>query len=126
MTDMITVEPARELRSAFAIWAIAQRPPLKTSSATGFDVPAFLYPSIPPELLAGAYVDGFRLDVSMPQPVAAEPPQAPSGAATGEAPDPTPVTLTAETQLTAETAAKKPPRKRAARRRTASEGTPKA
>jgi hypothetical protein len=73
MTEFITVEPAHEQRGPFAVWAISQTPPLQTSSSTGFDVPVDLYPTVPVELLAGAYVDGYRYDVASPQPVLPEP-----------------------------------------------------
>lgn len=57
--DTVHIEPGREMRPHFALWCLAQEPPMQTASATGFDVPLDLYPSVPPELLAGAYVDGF-------------------------------------------------------------------
>lgn len=46
-------------RPAFARWCLAQDPPIQTASATGFLVPLDLYPSVPPELLEGAYIDGY-------------------------------------------------------------------
>ena len=97
MTDFVTVEPAYALRPAFAMWCLAQDPQIMTSSATGFDVPTDLYPTIPEELLYGAYVDGFRYDRPDPPTAAAESTRVP---------------------LKAETAAKKPvARKRATRAR---------
>lgn len=77
MTDFVTVEPAHEMRPEFALWALAQSPPLNTSSASGFDVPIGLYPSIPEKLLNGAYVDGYHYNRPSPQPVAAKPVVAP-------------------------------------------------
>lgn len=78
MTDFVTVEPAHEQRPEFALWALAQSPPLNTSSASGFDVPVSLYPSIPEKLLNGAYVDGYHYNRPSPQPEAARPVAAPS------------------------------------------------
>lgn len=74
MSDMIYVEPAHEARPAFAMWGLAQTPPLQTASATGWNVPLSLYPDVPSELLAGAFVDGFRYDHTMPQPEAVQAP----------------------------------------------------
>lgn len=97
MTEFVTVEPAYASRPMFALWCLAQDPQIMTSSATGFDVPIDLYPSVPPELLYGAHVDGFLYDRPAPQPAHAESLGAP---------------------LAAETAAKKTaPRKRATRAR---------
>jgi hypothetical protein len=65
----IHIEPAREQRRAFALWALSQTPKLQTSSSTGTDVPVDLFPDVPPELLEGAYVDGFPYGgPSAPQP----------------------------------------------------------
>lgn len=61
MTEFLHVEPDPGLRPRFALWCLAQDPNWRTSSASGFDVPADLYPSVPAELLEGAYVDGFRV-----------------------------------------------------------------
>lgn len=60
MTDVVHIEPADDQRRAFARWALSQTPKLQTSSSTGTDVPVDLYPSVPAELLEGAFVDGFR------------------------------------------------------------------
>lgn len=71
MTDQIHIEPDGPQRPAFAAWGLAQDPPLQTATASGWDIPIGLYPDVPPELLEGAYVDGFlygRPDA--PQPVA--------------------------------------------------------
>lgn len=55
---MITVQPARHLRQAFARWATAQQPKLRTVSESAFAVPSRLFAAIPAELLEGALVDG--------------------------------------------------------------------
>ena len=60
MNDPITIEPDGPKRPAFALWALSQEPPLQTSSASGWDVPLDLYPSVPAELLEGAYIDGYH------------------------------------------------------------------
>lgn len=59
MDDPIMIEAAGPHRPAFAAWCLAQDPPIQTASATGFLVPVDLYPSVPPEVLEGAYVDGY-------------------------------------------------------------------
>lgn len=56
----IYIEPAREHRRAFARWCLDQTPKIQAASATGSNVPVDLYPSVPLDLLNGAYVDGFR------------------------------------------------------------------
>lgn len=56
----IYIEPAREHRRAFARWCLDQTPKIQVASATGSNVPVDLYPSVPLNLLDGAYVDGFR------------------------------------------------------------------
>lgn len=55
---MIKVQPARELRVAFARWAVAQDPKVRTRSTTEFAVPPHLFTHLPEELLTGAIVDG--------------------------------------------------------------------
>lgn len=60
MSYTVHIEPADDQRRAFARWALSQTPKLQTSSSTGTDVPVDLYPDVPPELLEGAFVDGFR------------------------------------------------------------------
>lgn len=69
MTSFIYIEPAHEHRPAFAAWGLAQERPLQTATATGWDVPVDLYPSVPVELLEGAYVDGYPYGRGRPQPV---------------------------------------------------------
>lgn len=58
--DVITIEPAPAQRSAFAMWCLAQEPPLSFTGPDAADVPIDLYPTVPTELLIGAYVDGYR------------------------------------------------------------------
>ena len=58
MTYLVLVEPADEQRRAFARWCLAQDPPIMTASASGSEVPADLFATIPDELLDGAYIDG--------------------------------------------------------------------
>lgn len=77
MNDLINVEPAPEQRQAFARWCLSQTPRIETSSSTGSHVPLELYPMIPPELLEGAFVDGYPYGVASPQPVAETTPEAP-------------------------------------------------
>jgi hypothetical protein len=54
----ITVKPARDLRTAFARWAVAQDPKVRTVSPVDFAVPYGLFTSVPERLLVGAVVDG--------------------------------------------------------------------
>ncbi|MEU6594253.1 hypothetical protein ABZ923_34460 [Streptomyces sp. NPDC046881] len=60
MTDFIRIEPTRERRVAFARWAVAQNPKIRTVSPQAFAVPADLFTGLPEELLIGATVDGHR------------------------------------------------------------------
>lgn len=62
VSDLIMIEPDGPQRPAFAAWGLAQDPPLQTATASGWNVPVELYPSVPPELLEGAYVDGYLYD----------------------------------------------------------------
>lgn len=71
MEEFVYVEPAGPQRGPFAVWGLAQNPPLQTASESGWNVPLDLYPSVPPELLDGAYVDGFPYSSVQPQPQAA-------------------------------------------------------
>lgn len=73
MNDFLTVEPAPELASAFAVWCLGRDAGVQTVSAGGFLVPLNWYPDIPAELLSGAHVDGFALDQVSPQPMAEKP-----------------------------------------------------
>lgn len=73
-TAYVHVEPGHAQRPAFASWGLSQDPPLQTASASGWDVPVELYPSVPPELLEGAYVDGYAVQgVVAPEEVPAPP-----------------------------------------------------
>lgn len=84
MTSFVHVEPADDQRRAFARWALSQTPKLQTSSSTGTDVPVDLYPEVPPELLEGAFVDGFRYGgPAAPQPGAEEAAKAAAAPASG-------------------------------------------
>lgn len=76
MDDPIMIEPDGPHRPAFAAWCLAQDPPVQTASSTGFLVPVDLYPSVPSELLEGAYIDGYPYGGP---PVPAEAQQAASG-----------------------------------------------
>ena len=75
MTEYLTVEPSPELRTAFAAFALTRDPNVQTVSSGGFLVSLDWYPQVPSELLAGAYVDGFRYDLEHPQPAPADPPK---------------------------------------------------
>lgn len=61
MLSVIRVQPAPHLRRAFAVWAIAQTPKIRTVSESAFGVPPERFPAIPEHLLAGAFVDGRQL-----------------------------------------------------------------
>ncbi|MFF4755560.1 hypothetical protein ACWD5R_31965 [Streptomyces sp. NPDC002514] len=58
MSDMIEVQPTREQRRAFAAWAVAQLPKIRTVGINAFAVPAALFTEAPEEVLIGALVDG--------------------------------------------------------------------
>lgn len=58
MSALIRVWPARGLRRAFAEWAVAQTPLVRTVSESEFGVPPHLFPQMPEPLLAGARIDG--------------------------------------------------------------------
>jgi hypothetical protein len=60
MRNMIEVRPAPEHRRAFATWAVAQVPKIRTAGPHVFAVPAALFPEAPEEVLIGATVDGHR------------------------------------------------------------------
>lgn len=107
MSDFVHIEPADAQRRAFAKWALAQTPKLQTSSSTGTDVPVDLYPDVPPELLEGAYVDGFRYGgPEAPQPDAGTARKAESG----------PESTESTNSPQAGSSHERKPRKRAARR----------
>ncbi len=69
MTDFIYVEPGQHRKGLFALWCIGQDPQIQTSSSTGFNLTVEQYADVPPDLLKGAYVDGFPYDVAQAQPV---------------------------------------------------------
>src|SRR5690606_5666475 len=58
VSALIRVWPARGLRRAFAEWAVAQTPLVRTVSESEFGVPPHLFPQMPEPLLAGARIDG--------------------------------------------------------------------
>ncbi|MFJ5814964.1 hypothetical protein [Streptomyces sp. NPDC093108] len=58
--NVIHVQPTPEQRRAFARWAVAQRPKIRTSSTTTFAVPPHLFTEAPENILVGALVDGHR------------------------------------------------------------------
>lgn len=60
MTGMIRVQPAPSRRRAFARWAVAQRPKLRTVGPNAFAVPPRLFAAAPEGVLLGALVDGQR------------------------------------------------------------------
>lgn len=68
VTVYVHIEPGDTQRRAFARWCLAQEPRIETASASGSDVPLDLYPTIPPDLLEGAYVDGYPYGQPQPQP----------------------------------------------------------
>lgn len=60
MTDMIHIRPTRAQRVAFARWAVAQMPKVRTVSLDSFAVPVHLFVDMPEDILVGALVDGHR------------------------------------------------------------------
>lgn len=54
----LEIQPATEMRGAFARWARVQEPRINTSGPFTSLVPADQFGSIPSELLVGALVDG--------------------------------------------------------------------
>ncbi|MGY4744150.1 hypothetical protein [Streptomyces sp. ATMOS53] len=58
--NLIRVQPTPELRVAFARWAVAQTPKVRTCSTNEFAVPPALFTYAPEELLIGSIVDGHR------------------------------------------------------------------
>ncbi|MGX1514030.1 hypothetical protein [Streptomyces collinus] len=58
--DEIRIEPARESVTAFARWAVAQTPKIRTVGPAAFAVPAAAFVQAPEEVLIGALVDGHR------------------------------------------------------------------
>ncbi|MFI5629214.1 hypothetical protein ACIA8E_07505 [Streptomyces sp. NPDC051664] len=60
MSDMILIQPTREQRRAFAQWAVAQVPKVRTVGTNVFAVPAALFVEAPESVLVGSIVDGHR------------------------------------------------------------------
>ncbi|MGX1301340.1 hypothetical protein RKD35_002828 [Streptomyces albogriseolus] len=58
--SMITVKPERSRLVAFARWATAQTPKVRTVGLAEFAVPADLFVHAPEDVLIGALVDGHR------------------------------------------------------------------
>ncbi|MFM9590715.1 hypothetical protein ACKI16_29435 [Streptomyces scabiei] len=56
----IRVQPAAARRKAFAVWATAQTPKVKTVAPNTFSVPASLFVDAPEEILIGSLIDGQR------------------------------------------------------------------
>ena len=79
MTNFIHVRPRRELRVAFARWAVAQQPKVRTVTAEAFAVPARLFTDMPEDLLRGSLVDGhpYVSPLDHEEPTAAAGPGAP-------------------------------------------------
>lgn len=60
MSDFIHVQPTRECRVAFARWAVAQNPKVRTVSPHTFAVAPHLFTEAPEDILIGSLVDGHR------------------------------------------------------------------
>ncbi|MFJ3274020.1 hypothetical protein [Streptomyces sp. NPDC086776] len=60
MSDMILIQPTRDLRKPFAQWAVAQVPKVRTVGTNVFAVPAALFVEAPESVLVGSLVDGTR------------------------------------------------------------------
>lgn len=58
LTPPILIQPAADLRQAFAQWATSHTPKVRTVSPVVFAVPAHLFTAAPEHLLLGALVDG--------------------------------------------------------------------
>ncbi|MET8609810.1 hypothetical protein [Streptomyces misionensis] len=58
--ELIRVQPTSALRREFAVWAVAQRPKVRTVSESVFAVPAAQFTVMPERLLIGSIVDGRR------------------------------------------------------------------
>ncbi|MFD4314993.1 hypothetical protein [Streptomyces sp. NPDC058548] len=58
MSSFIRIKPTVEQRVAFAQWAVAQNPKVRTVGPSTFSVPAVLYAEVPEAVLIGATVDG--------------------------------------------------------------------
>ncbi|WP_327421743.1 hypothetical protein OG763_14470 [Streptomyces sp. NBC_01230] len=60
MSDVIRIQPTAEQRQAFARWAVAQKPKVRTVGTNVFAVPAALFVEAPESVLVGSLVDGTR------------------------------------------------------------------
>lgn len=58
--ELIRVQPSTALRRDFAVWAVAQRPKVRTVSQSEFAVPAEQFVKMPERLLIESIVDGHR------------------------------------------------------------------
>ncbi|MFE3378707.1 hypothetical protein [Streptomyces anulatus] len=58
--NVIEIQPDPAQRRAFARWAVAQVPKIRTISPTSFAVPADRFTDAPEDILIGALVDGHR------------------------------------------------------------------
>ncbi|BBA98352.1 hypothetical protein RVR_4498 [Actinacidiphila reveromycinica] len=58
--NVIEIQPTRAQRRAFAAWAVAQVPKIRTIGPNLFAVPAGLFADAPEGILIGALVDGHR------------------------------------------------------------------
>ncbi|MFJ7586962.1 hypothetical protein ACIQZO_06120 [Streptomyces sp. NPDC097617] len=60
MSDFVRIRPTADRRVAFARWAVAQDPKIRTSGPDTFTVPVRLLPEMPEGILIGSFVDGHR------------------------------------------------------------------
>lgn len=112
MSEFLTIEPAAELRGAFAVWALSRDPGVQTVGTHGFLIPLDRYPDVPEALLEGAYVDGYLHD--RPEPVRAA---APKPVPVARSVQPLKAEMAAETRdPVVKTPRKRVPRKRAPRK----------
>lgn len=58
LNEYIEVQPDPALRVAFACWAVAQDPKVRTVSLDTFAVPYARFTAVPEEVLVGALIDG--------------------------------------------------------------------
>lgn len=117
MSEILTVEPSAEQRSAFARWALSKDPAVQTVGTGGFLIRMDDYVDAPAELLEGSYVDGFPYDRPAPQPEL-KTEAVPLTEIRLPVPPKNPEPLAAETRhpLVAEQPRKRAPRKRAPRK----------
>ncbi|MEU6928949.1 hypothetical protein AB0A05_07270 [Streptomyces sp. NPDC046374] len=60
MSDFVRIRPTADLRVAFARWAVAQDPKIRTAGPDTFTVPVDLLTSMPEDILIGSFIDGHR------------------------------------------------------------------